>query len=99
MVDNALVLAYFELNFEIGTWHPMTFSITYNNTSSEVITFTYEEDNIDIYAFRQDGPLDAAISKIKYFIIPANEVNGSLENMGVDINNYENVAEYYGVLQ
>lgn len=101
MVENALVLVYFELSFESGQWHPMTYSITYDyfdNISSEVITFTYEEGNIDIYAFSEDGPLYAAISKIKYFIIPANEANGSLENIGVDINNYESVAEYFGTL-
>ncbi|RMB56739.1 hypothetical protein EAX61_13105 [Dokdonia sinensis] len=101
--ENALVLVYFQL-FGENIWYPMTYSYVYSAGGGEVITFTYEPNLISIFAFNDSGMLNAVISKARYFIIPANDSGRSaqgedgirllLEQDGVDISSYEEVATY-----
>ena len=104
VLDNTLVLVYFQL-FGDNIWYPMTYAFPFDSGNDEVITFTYEPELITIYALSSTGPLNASISKINYFMIPANEgaesatsreiVLGNLKNAGVDINNYSEVARHF----
>ncbi len=103
---DALVLMYFQV-FGQNIWHPMTFSFPLNDNSNQVLTFTYSPETIVIYSLSSSGPLDALVSKARYFIIPTEGSSGrsqasNLENLrldlaieGVDIDSYEEVENYY----
>ncbi|WP_299683727.1 hypothetical protein [uncultured Dokdonia sp.] len=105
VVDDALVLVYFQL-FGDNIWYPMTYAFPFDNGTDEIITYTYEEDMITIYALSSNGPVNAGISKVRYFIISTNDAGRShlsskeyilqdLLDNDVDINIYEEVANYY----
>lgn len=107
VVDDALVLVYFQL-FSENTWFPMAYAFPYNGGGGEIITYTYAPDLITIYALSSTGPLNADITKLRYFIIPTSDAAGrsvssrdakiaALKSAGVDINNYHEVAAYYNL--
>ena len=107
VVDDALVLVYFQL-FGDNIWYPMTYAFPFDNGNEEVITYTYEPDTITIYALSSSGPVNAGISKVRYFIISTNDAGRSqlsskedilqdLQDNAVDINVYEEVANYYNL--
>lgn len=108
MADDALVLAYFQLpNNDV--WFPMTYAFVFDDGDNEIITYTYGQDTITVYAYDSAGPINAAILRIRYFIIPTNEAGGrahlsskedilrDLRDNKVDINNYEEVTNYYNL--
>ncbi len=107
VVEDALVLMYFQL-FGNNVWYPMTFNFPLSNGSDQVITFTYEPELIKIYSLDSGGALDAGITKARYFVIPTQNASGrsmvsrdsklrSLEEQGVNINNYEEVAAWFNL--
>lgn len=107
VVDDALVLVYFQL-FGNNIWYPMTYAFPFDNGTDEILTYTYEPDLITIYALSSTGPLNAGISKVRYFIIPTSDAAGrsmssreatleELRRNGVDINNYYEVANYFNL--
>ena len=71
-VDSALILVFFEI-FNDGIWHPMTFNYTFSNGEEVIVTYTYTINEINIYAFRSGLELNAGITKVRYFIIPATD--------------------------
>ncbi len=72
VVDNALIEVYYQLNSQ-DVWYPMNLHWTREGgTTEQVITYTYELNKITIYSFDDSGVLSASITKVKYFIIPAN---------------------------
>lgn len=108
MADDALVLAYFQLpNNDV--WFPMTYAFVFDDGDNEIITYTYGQDTITVYAYDSAGPINAAILRVRYFIIPTNDAGGraqsssredilqDLHDKGVDINVYEEVANYYNL--
>lgn len=108
MADDALVLVYFQLPSD-EVWFPMTYAFVFDDGDNEVITYTYGQDTITVYAYDSAGPINAAILKVRYFIIPTNEASGrallsskedilqDLRDNKVNINNYEEVANYYNL--
>lgn len=102
--ENSLVLVYFQV-FGQDVWYPMTLAIPLSGGNSQVVTYTYALNRIDIYALDNNGELNAGLSKVRYFIIPANDngrssngienVQLQLEQDGVDISSYEEVAAYF----
>ncbi len=108
MADDALVLVYFQLPSD-EVWFPMTYAFVFDDGDNEVITYTYGQDTITVYAYDSAGPINAAILKVRYFIIPTNEAGGrallsskedilqDLRDNKVNINNYEEVANYYNL--
>lgn len=108
VANDALVLAYFQLSNN-NAWFPMTYAFIFDDGDNEVITFTYEQNNITVYAFNSAGPLNAGITRIRYFIIPTSDAGRSqgstkenllldLKTAGVDATNYEEVANYFKLL-
>ncbi|TVZ52187.1 hypothetical protein [Dokdonia sp. Hel_I_53] len=106
ILNTSLVLVYFQL-FNQPTWYPMTLNYIENDGSDQVITFTYEENKIDIYAMQSGSVLDADITKVRYFIIPAMDAGrsannsekniGALKDAGVDISNIYEVMNYFNI--
>ncbi|MBW1295007.1 hypothetical protein [Aquimarina litoralis] len=105
VADDALVLVYFQL-FSSNIWYPMTYAFPFDNGNEEVITYTYEPDLITVYALSTTGPLNASISKVRYFIISSNDASSrsatsvetkmqNLQDKGIDIYSYEEVANYF----
>lgn len=108
VANDALVLAYFQL-FNNNVWYPMTYAFPFDNGTDEVITYTYNTDTITIYALSSNGPTNAGITRIRYFIIPTSDAGRSqgttqedllldLKTAGVDVTNYEEVANYFKLL-
>ena len=104
VIDDALVLVYFQL-FGDNVWYPMTYAFPFDSGNEEVITYTYGPDLVTIYALSTTGPLNASISKVRYFIIPTSDATArsastremkvqQLWDKGIDINSYEEVANY-----
>lgn len=107
VTDDALVLVYFQL-FGTNIWHPMTLNFPLSSGEDQVITFTYEPELITIYSLQSSGPLDAGISKLRYFIIPTSDAAGrsmssreatlgELSRNGVDVTNYYEVVNYFNL--
>jgi len=96
-LNNSLVLVYFQV-FGDDIWYPMTYIFPYTSGQEEVMTFTYELNRINIYAFDSNGPVNAAITKLRYFIIPTNtgskigDSNPNFRKM-----TYEELMNHFGV--
>ncbi len=93
VVDNAMIVVYFQL-FEEDIWYPELDYI--NGTTNQVIVTTHSLNNVTIYAYDTSGALNAALSKVKYFIIPASNMATRTASQ-IDFNDYYAVCEYYGI--
>lgn len=106
VVDHGTVLGYFNLFGE--TWHPMPWTWENGDGSSrQHITFTYDVEEITLYAYQTSGTLNPGITEYRFLTMTDNTVTTSassgesieaqLDAAGVDIDNYHEVAEYLGV--
>lgn len=96
-VDNTLVLVFFQL-FGESIWYPMTYNYTYSDGKEEIITFTYESNQISIYSFESDGQLNANITRLQYFLISANDETAA-KNAGIDYRKmtYNELMDNFGL--
>ncbi|WP_378180399.1 hypothetical protein [Aquimarina sp. SS2-1] len=90
VLDNSLILVYFQL-FGDDIWYPMTYSFPYASGDSEMITFTYSLNTLSIYALSTSGPLNSAISQLKYVIIEGTQTSAA------DFNSFEELQSYYNL--
>jgi len=106
IIDHGTVLAYCNL---YDSWYALPFSWeSTGGTEREYVFHTYSLNTIKLYAYQTTGVLDpSAITEYRFLLITDNTVNKSesgeqnilkqLENAGVDINNYYQVMDYYGL--
>ncbi len=107
IVDHGTVLGYCNLYDDI--WYALPF--TWENsggTNRQYVFHSYFLNTIQLYAYQTTGLLDpGAINEYRFLLITDNTVNKSvsgkqnilmqLENAGVDINDYYQVMDYYGL--
>ncbi len=106
--DSAVVMAYGSGNSAIGTFFS-AFPITYENGTKKVEhTFIVQVGAIHILNKADSGSLvsDSTVRSYRYVIVPSSSSSGKtaktdiiskLKKAGVDINNYEQVANYFGL--
>ncbi len=104
IIDHGTVLGYFSL---IGDWYPMPFSWENNaGSDTQYLTFTYTLNEITVYAYRTSGVLEPGITEYRFLLITDSTVMGKstgtniiseLESSGVDVNNYYDVMDYFGL--
>ncbi len=81
-----------------------------NGTGRQNIVFSYALNRINLYAFRSSGVLGVGgFTEFRFMLITDNTVTSGgrvssdesvmdrLNDAGVDINNYEEVCQYYGI--
>ncbi len=78
VIDRALVFVDFQL-FGREIWYPMLYNWTNNADDEQIITYTYEQGKITIYAFRTLEPIRAGFSKLRYIVITASDTEGLTE--------------------
>lgn len=105
IIDHGTVLGYLFLS---NAWHPMPFTWENNaGTDRQYITFTYILEMITLYAYRTSGVLNPnSVQEYRFLLITDNTVMGKttgdhvrsqLEAAGVDVNNYYEVMDYFGL--
>ncbi|UPS90378.1 collagen-like protein [Bizionia sp. M204] len=87
--DNSMIAVYFQL-FGEDVWYSMPLSL-----NDEHITFTAGLNNLTIYAYSETGVLDAAITKVKYFIIDSS--NNKTQPIDYTKMNYEEFVDHFGL--
>lgn len=106
IVDHGTVLAFCMIN---PVWYALPF--TWENsagTSRQYVFHTYLLDAINLYAYQTSGVLDpGAISEYRFLLITDNTVltkssSGKnilsrMEQAGVDVTNYYEVMDYFGL--
>ncbi|PHR73597.1 MAG: hypothetical protein COA67_02400 [Lutibacter sp.] len=102
IIDHGTVLGYMLL---FGNWYALPFEWQ-NNTGSldQHILFNYALDTIVMHAYQTNGVLNPGATEYRFMLITDNTVGktntnalSQLEAAGVDVNNYEDVMDYYGL--
>lgn len=91
VMESSLILVYFQL-FGEDIWYPMTFDYPLTSGEDQVITFTYELNTLTFYAKQSSGELNAAITKIRYFIIDSSNNTSRSHNIL-----YNDALELYNI--
>jgi len=110
IIDHGTVLGYCYVAWE-GIWYPLPF--TWENLSGisrQYVLFGYTLNTITIYAYETSGVLDpSAITEYRFLLITDNTVTAAkgesaeeaiiakLKKEGVDISDYYEVADYFGL--
>ena len=106
IIDHGSVLGYLSLNND--EWLPMPLQWESLGGDFVTITFTYYLNTITLYAYYGNtGFTPTGIDKYKFLLITDNTVTGrtsvsgnikqELLHNGIDINNYYEVCNYYGI--
>jgi hypothetical protein len=106
IIDHGTVLGFCFLS---PTWWPLPF-IWENNggTSTQYVFHGYELNTISLYAYQTSGVLNPSlITEYRFLLITDNTVTKSasadlsirekLTDAGVDVNNYYEVMQYFGL--
>jgi len=108
IIDHGTVLGYIKL---AGVWHQLPWAWVYTGgTYAEYVVHTYSLNTITLYAYQTDGVLNpAGIFEYRFLLITDNTVTGAkgqsaekiiiekLTKAGVDVNNYFEVMDYFGL--
>lgn len=106
VIDHGTVLGYC---FLTSKWWALPFIWENNSgTSTQHILHSYALNTISLYAYETAGAMSAGgITEYRFLIITDNTVTKStsseaaildkLKNAGVDVNNYYEVADYFGL--
>lgn len=106
VIDHGTVLGY---AFTLSRWWALPFSWENSTgTSTDYVLHSYALNTISLYAYDTAGVLNPnALSEYRFLIITDNTVTKStslkapildkLKNAGVDVNNYYEVADYFGL--
>ena len=106
IIDHGIVLGYFNL---FGTaWYSLPF--TWENaagTSRQYLLHTYALNSITLYAYETTGVLSPGVSEYRFMLITGNNVStkssegkgilSEMEKAGVDVNNYYELMDYFGI--
>jgi hypothetical protein len=106
IIDHGTVLGYFLFSSQ---WWAMPF--TWENssgTSRQYVLFNYALNTISLYAYQTSGVLDpSTIEEYRFLLITDNTVTKSaasaqgvldkLDQAGIDVNNYYEVMDYFGL--
>lgn len=106
VVDNGTVLGYF--NLFGGAWYPMPWSWENGDGSErQYLTFTYDVEEISLYAYKTSGVLNPGVTEYRFITMTDNTVASSassgesivsaMEQAGVDVDDYQQVADYLGL--
>jgi len=96
IVDEGVILVYFQIGGG-GPWYNMHLSWV-SGTGHQVIMYTFELGKITIHAFTQAGPLNAAISKLRYVIIlPAGSSSGRIAYEDYYEMSYDEIIELFNL--
>jgi hypothetical protein len=106
VIDHGAVLGF---AFFYSNWWslPLTFENT-GGTNREYVLHSYALNSITLYAYRSSGVLDPSVlSAYRFIVITDNTVTKSVSsgeaildkliNAGVDVNDYYEVMEYFGL--
>jgi hypothetical protein len=105
IIDHGVVLGY--CNIE-NLWYQLPFSYI-DASYVEYVFHSFSLNTITLFAYSTDGALDpSAIGEYRFVLITDNTITtkgasaedsilGKLKEAGVDVNNYYEVLEYYGV--
>ena len=106
IIDHETVLGYFRL---FGTpSYAMPFIWEHNDgTNRQHILHTYQLNRITLYAFQTSGVLTPGVNEYRFMLITDNTVTvkssagkdilSKLKQAGVDVNNYNEVIDYFGL--
>ena len=106
VIDHGLVIGYCKVD---DSWHQLPYIWIEDATYFEHVLHTYSLNTITIYSYETEGALDpGATSEFRFLVITDNTITtkgasaedsilGKLKEAGVDVNNYYEVLEYYGV--
>lgn len=105
IIDHGTVIGYLLL---FGEWYlmPLIWENT-AGTSRQYILYTYNLNTINLYAFQTSGVLTPGTTEYRFLLITDNTVMGKtssegnivdrLKSSGVDINNYYEVMNHFGL--
>lgn len=108
IIDSGTVLGYL---FISGFWMPMPFTWEKADGSErQYILFQYKLESIKLFSYRTSGVLNpGSVLEYRFMLITDNTVTSGgrvssdegvldrLNDAGVDINNYEEVCQYFGI--
>ena len=110
IIDHGTILAYCHYqSFFYNEWIAMPFDFEYSTGTTSNVLHTYNLNIIKLYAYTTTGTWDpnSEISEYRFMLITDNTVNkgaseeknilNELDEAGVDINNYYEVMDYYGL--
>ena len=105
IIDHGAVLGYCKL----AVWYQLPFTWEdIGGSYTEHILHTYSLNNITLYAYQTDGVLDpGAITEYRFLLITDNtvakgasdkkDILTKLNEAGVDLSNYNDVMDYFGL--
>jgi hypothetical protein len=106
IVNHGLVLGYCRM---VNLWYQLPFIYVFDASYVQHIFHTFSLNTITLFAYDTDGVFEPnMINEFKFLLITDNTITtkgasaensilGKLKEAGVDVNNYYEVLEYYGV--
>lgn len=108
IIDHGTVLGYFKL---ANVWHQLPWTWVYTGgIYAEYILHTYSLNTITLYAYQTDGVLDpSVVTEFRFLLITDNTVTApkgesaekaiieKLTKAGVDVTNYYDVMDFFGL--
>ncbi len=106
IIDHGVVLGYCRMD---ASWYQLPFIYVFDASYVQHIFHTFSLNTITLYAYDTDGVLEPSmINEFKFLLITDNTITtkgasaednilGKLKEAGVDVKNYYEVLEYYGV--
>lgn len=106
IIDHGIVLGYFNLFGD--AWYQMPWSWENNaGTSRQYILHTWKLNEITLYAYDSSGTINPDVTEWRFMLITDNtdmakstskdHIINKLESEGVDVSNYYEVMDYYGL--
>lgn len=105
IIDHGTVIGYLLL-FEEWYLMPLIWENT-AGTSRQYIIYTYNLNTINLYAYQTSGVLTPGTTEYRFLLITDNTVMGKtssggdvlskLKSAGIDINNYYEVMDHFGL--